>query len=48
MMAGILIVYIRVIISWEITCVIFNLGKMRASVALFDALDVTLGTGVEG
>ena len=44
MMAGILIVYIRVIISWEITCVIFNLGGTRASVAFFDALDVELGT----
>ena len=44
MMAGILIVYIRVIISWEITCVIFNLGRTRASVAFFDALDVELGT----
>jgi hypothetical protein len=32
MMAGILIVYIRVIISWEITsCVIFILGVMSAS-----------------
>jgi len=44
MMAGILIVYIRVIISWDITCVIFNLGGTRASAALFDALDVELGT----
>jgi hypothetical protein len=44
MMAGILIVYIRVIISWEITCVFFNLGGTRASVAFFDALDVELGT----
>jgi len=44
MMAGILIVYIRVIISWEITCVIFNLGGMSASIAFFDALDVELGT----
>jgi hypothetical protein len=37
MMAGIRIVYIRVIISWEISCVIFNLGGTRASVAFFDA-----------
>ena len=44
MMAGILIVFIRVIISWEITCVIFNLGGTRASVAFFDALDVELDT----
>jgi hypothetical protein len=44
MMAGILIVYIRVIISWEITCIIFNLSGTRASVAFFDALDVELGT----
>ena len=44
MMAGILIVYIRVIISWEITCVIFNLGGTRASVAFFNALGVMLGT----
>ena len=44
MMAGILIVYIRVIISWEITCVIFNLGGTSASLAFFDALDVELGT----
>jgi hypothetical protein len=44
MMAGILIVYIRVIISWGITCVIFNLGGTRASVAFFDAFDVELGT----
>ena len=36
--------YIRVIISWEITCVIFNLGGTRASVVFFDALDVELGT----
>ncbi len=43
-MAGILIVYIRVIISWEITCVIFNLGGTRASVAFFDSLDEELGT----
>ena len=43
-MAGILIVYIRVIISWKITCVIFNLGGTRASVAFFDALDMELGT----
>jgi len=35
MMAGILIVFIRVIISWEITCVIFNLGGTRASVAFY-------------
>jgi hypothetical protein len=38
MMAGIMIVYIRVIVSWEITCVIFNLGGTRASVAFFDAI----------
>jgi len=44
MMADILIVYIRVIISWEITCVIFNLGGTRASVAFFDALDMELDT----
>jgi hypothetical protein len=44
MMAGILIVYIRVLISWNITCVIFNLGGTRASVAFFDAFDVELGT----
>ena len=44
MMAGILIVYIRVIISWENTCVIFNLGGTRASLAFFDALDEELGT----
>ena len=46
MMAGILIVYIRVIISWENTCVIFNLGGTRASLAFFDALDLDkeLGT----
>jgi hypothetical protein len=44
MMAGILIVYIRVIISWGITCVIFNLGGTKASVAFFDAFDVELGT----
>ena len=44
MMAGILIVYICVIISWEITCVIINLGGTRASVAFFDALDEELGT----
>ena len=43
-MASILIVYIRVIISWGITCVIFNLGGTKASVAFFDALDVELGT----
>ena len=45
-MAGILIVYICVIISWEITCVIINLGGTRASVAFFDALDLDkeLGT----
>jgi hypothetical protein len=44
MMAGILIVYIRVLISWGITCVIFNLGGTRASAAFFDAFDVELGT----
>jgi hypothetical protein len=44
MMAGILIVYIRVLISWKITCVIFNLGGTRASVAFFDAFYVELGT----
>jgi len=44
MMAGILIVYICVIVSWEITCVIFNLGRTSTSVAFFDALDVELGT----
>jgi hypothetical protein len=33
-----------VIISWGITCVIFNLGGTRASVAFFDAFDVELGT----
>ena len=45
MMAGILIVYIRVIISWGITCVIFNLGgTRRASVVFFNALDMELGT----
>ena len=43
-MAGILIVYICVIVSWEITCVIFNLGGTRASVAFFDALDAELDT----
>ena len=43
-MAGILIVYIRVLISWKITCVIFNLGGTKASVAFFDAFDVELGT----
>ena len=32
------------IISWEITCVILNLGGTRASVAFYDALDVELGT----
>ena len=31
-------------ISWKITCVIFNLGGTRASVASFDAFDVELGT----
>ena len=44
MMAGILIVYIRVLISWGITSVIFNLGGTRASVAFFVAFDVELGT----
>ena len=44
MMAGILIVYICVLISGEITCVLFNLGGTRGSVAFFDALDVELGT----
>jgi hypothetical protein len=44
LMAVILIVYIHVIISWEITCVIFNLGGTRASIAFFDALDVELDT----
>jgi hypothetical protein len=44
MMAGILIVYIRVIVSWEITCVIFNLGGTSVSVAFFDSLVVMLGT----
>jgi hypothetical protein len=44
MMAGILIVYIRVIISWGITCVIFNLGGTKASVNFFDAFDVELDT----
>ncbi len=39
-----MIVYIRAITSWEITCVIFNLGGTRASVAFFDALDMELGT----
>ena len=39
-----MIVFIRVIVSWEITCVIFNLGGTRASVAFFDALDKELGT----
>ena len=43
-MAGILIVYTCVIVSWEITCVIFNLGGTRASVAFFDALDMELDT----
>ena len=37
-MAGILIVYVLVIISWKITCVIFNLGETRASKAFFDAI----------
>ena len=36
--------FIRVIISWGITCVIFNLGGTSASVAFFDALDVELDT----
>jgi hypothetical protein len=44
MIAVIFIVYIRLLISWEITCVFFNLGGTRASVAFFDALDVELGT----
>jgi hypothetical protein len=38
MMAGILIIYICVIISWKVTCVIFNLGSTRASKAVFDAM----------
>ena len=29
MMAGILIVYVCVIVCWEITCVIFNLGRTQ-------------------
>jgi len=33
-----------VIVSWEITCAIFNLGGTRASVDFFDALDVELDT----
>ena len=44
MMAGVLIVYILVIISWKITCVIFNLGGTRASKAFFDAIHVQLDT----
>ena len=32
------------IVSWEITCVIFNLGRTKACVPFFDALDVELGT----
>ena len=44
MMASILIIYIRVIISWEFSCVIFNLGGTSASVPFFDAFDETLGT----
>ena len=44
MMAGILIIYICVIISWKVTCVIFNLGSTRASKAVFDAMQVELGT----
>ena len=32
------------IVSWEITRVIFNLGGTRASVAFFNALGVELGT----
>ena len=32
------------IVSWEITCVIFNLGGTKACVPFFDALDVELGT----
>ena len=39
-----MIVYIRVLVSWEITCVIFNLDGTRASVAFFDAFDKELGT----
>ena len=42
-MAGILIVYIHVIISWKITCEYFNLGRTRASDAFFNAIHVELG-----
>ncbi len=44
MMAGILIVFIHVIISCKITCVIFNLGGTGASEAIFDAMHVQLDT----
>jgi hypothetical protein len=44
MMASILIIYLRVIISWEISSVIFNLGGTRASVSFFDAFDEMLDT----
>ena len=43
MMAGILIVYIRVLISWNITCAISNLGGTGASKAFFDAMHMELG-----
>ncbi len=43
-MASILIIYLRVIISWEISSVIFNLGGTRASVSFFDAFDEMLDT----
>jgi hypothetical protein len=43
-MAGILIVYICVIISCKTTCVTFNLGSTSASKASFDAIHVELGT----
>ncbi len=44
MMAGILIVYIHMIISWKITYVIVNLGGTRASEAFFDVMHVQLDT----
>jgi hypothetical protein len=43
-MAGLLMIYIRVIISWECPCVIFCLGGTGASKNFFNALEVELAT----
>jgi hypothetical protein len=42
MMAGILIIYLRVLISWNISSIIFNLGGTTAAKPFFDAMEMEM------